>query len=102
MFDKKEMKLVSFQKAKKLMLEGEAVYLVHMDGKLEELTEATDWQFVFIHNLKGGSYAVYRKKHMGIKDFHKEFHVGKRTVAVTHAKKGDDESWLFASYRDNQ
>ena len=34
MYDKKEMKIVSFEKAKVLMMEGIAVYMVALDGAL--------------------------------------------------------------------
>lgn len=52
MFDKKEMKLIDFKKAQKFMYEGERVFMVQMDGSLEEMTEETDWKSLFFHNLK--------------------------------------------------
>ena len=102
MFDKKEMKLVNFEKAKKYLMEGVQVYMVNLDGSLAELNEDTDWKSILFHNLKGGSYAVYRKKHKGIGEFRKEIHIGKKVFAVEHTKEGGGASWMFASYRENQ
>lgn len=102
MFDKKKMKLVSFEKAKKYLMEGVQVYMVKLDGTLVELTETTDWKSVFFHNMKGGSYAVYRKKFTGIGEFHKDIHIGKKKFTVEHAKEGGGASWRFASYRDKE
>ena len=102
MFDKKEMKLVNFEKAKKYLMEGVQVYMVNLDGSLAELNEDTDWKSILFHNLKGGSYAVYRRKHKGIGEFHKEIHIGKKVFSVEHTKEGGSASWMFASYRDDQ
>ena len=102
MFDKKEMKLINFEKAKKYLMEGVQVYMVNLDGSLVELNEDTDWKSILFHNLKGGSYAVYRRKHKGIGAFHKEIHIGKKVFAVDHTKEGGGASWMFASYRENQ
>ena len=82
MFNKKEMKLVNFEKAKKYLMEGVQVYMVNLDGSLVELNEDTDWKSILFHNLKGGSYAVYRRKHKGIGEFHKEIHIGALVDAV--------------------
>ena len=90
MFDKKEMKLVSFNKMKKLMMQGETVFMVMMDGQLVEITADTDWQMLFFHNMRGGSYAVYRKKFTGIGTFTKDIHIGKWKFTVSHTKKGGD------------
>ena len=90
MFDKKEMKLVSFNKMKKLMMQGETVFMVMMDGQLVEITADTDWQMLFFHNMRGGSYAVYRKKFTGIGTFTKDIHIGKCNFTVSHTKKGGD------------
>lgn len=102
MFDKKEMKLVNFEKAKQYLMEGVQVFMVNLDGSLVELNEDTDWIIILFHNLKGGSYAVYRRKHKGIGAFHKEIHIGKKVFYVEHTKKGGGASWMFASYRDDQ
>lgn len=90
MFDKKEMKLVGFDKMKKLMMQGETVYMVMLDGQLVEITADTDWQMLFFHNLRGGNYAVKRKKFTGIGAFDKELHVGKWSFSVSHKEKGGD------------
>ena len=90
MFDKKEMKLVSFNKMKKLMMQGETVFMVMMDCQLVEITADTDWQMLFFHNMRGGSYAVYRKKFTGIGTFTKDIHIGKWNFTVSHTKKGGD------------
>ena len=102
MYDKKEMKIVSFEKAKALMMEGVAVYMVALDGALEQITADTDWKKILFHNMKLGSYAVYRKKFTGIGEFHKDIHIGKKTFTVEHKKEGGGASWRFASCRENQ
>lgn len=102
MFNKQEMKLISYEQAKKKLMKKVPVFMVKRDGTLEELTESTDWQYVLIHNLTGGTYAVYRKRFNGIGSFHKSIHIGKRNYTVEHIKKGGGTSWMFASYRDSQ
>ena len=69
MFDKKEMKLINFEKAKKYLMNGVQVYMVNLDGSLVEINEDTDWKKILFHNLKGGSYAIYKKKFTGIGTF---------------------------------
>ena len=73
---------------------------LHTTAKNEN--EDTDWKSILFHNLKGGSYAVYRRKHKGIGEFHKEIHIGKKVLLVEHTKEGGGASWMFASYRENQ
>ena len=91
LFDKKTMKLISdYKKVQKYLLDATPVYLVQMDGTLLELTEATDWKLVFFHNLKGGNYAVYRKKFTGIGTFCKDIHIGKWSFVVSHRKEGGE------------
>lgn len=91
LFDKKTMKLISdYKKVQKYLLNATPVYLVQMDGTLLELTEATDWKLVFFHNLKGGNYAVYRKKFTGIGTFSKDIHIGKWSFVVSHTKEGGE------------
>lgn len=82
MFDKKEMKLINFKKAQKLMMEGVVVYLVQIDGSLEELTIETEWQKLLFHNLKSGHYAIYRKKLLDKGAFHKNIRIGKRSITI--------------------
>lgn len=103
MFNKKEMKLITdYRKVQKYLLEGIQVFMVKMDGSLVELTEETDWKTLFFHNLKQGSFAVYRKRFTGIGEFHKDIHVGNRTWTVEHTKKGGGSSWMFVSCRDEE
>ena len=103
MYDKKEMKIVSFEKAKALMMEGTAVYMVALDGALELITADTDWKKILFHNMKQGSYAVYRKKFTGIGEFSKDIHIGKRKFTIEHSKEeGGGALWKFASCRENQ
>ena len=88
LFDKKEMKLISdYKKVQKYQLQGTPVYLVQMDGTLLELTEAIDWKLLFFHNLKGGSYAVYKKK-FTIGTFFKDVTIGKWSFTVRHEEEG--------------
>jgi hypothetical protein len=82
MFDKKEMKLINFKKAQKLMMEGVVVYLVQIDGSLEEVTIKTDWQKLLFHNIKGGNYAIYRKKLLDKGAFHKNIRIGKSSITI--------------------
>ena len=87
LFDKKEMKLISdYRKVQKYLMDGTPVYLVQMDGTLLELTEATDWRLVFFHNLKGGSYAVYKKK-FTLGTFSKDVTIGKWSFTVRHEEE---------------
>lgn len=103
MFNKKEMKLITdYRKVQKYLLEGIQVFMVKMDGSLVELTEETDWKTLFFHNLKQGSFAVYRKRFTGIGEFHKDIHVGNRTWIVEHTKKRGGSSWMFVSCRDEE
>ena len=90
MFDKKEMKLINFEKAKKYRMGGGQGYMVNLDGSLVESNEGTDWKSRIFHNLKGGSYAVYKKKFTGIGTFTKDIHIGKWDFTVSHTKKGGD------------
>lgn len=90
MFDKKEMKLINFEKAKKYLMNGVQVYMVNLDGSLVEINEDTDWKSIIFHNLKGGSYAVYKKKFTGIGTFTEDIHIGKWDFTVSHTKKGGD------------
>ena len=90
MYNKKEMKLISFEKMKKLMMQGETVYMVMMDGQLVEITANTGWQMLFFHNIRGGSYAVYRKKFTGVGTFKKAIHIGHWSCSVSHDEKGGD------------
>lgn len=90
-YDSKEMKLISFDKAKKEMLNGNTVYMVKIDGTMKEITEATDWKSLFFHSMKSGSYAVTRKKRVhGLGDLTKVIRVGQWSFAVSHSKKGGD------------
>lgn len=90
LFDKKTMKLINdYKKVQKYLLDSTPVYLVQMDGTLLELTEATDWKLVFFHNLKGGNYAIYRKK-FTIGTFVKNVNVGKWSFSVSHTEKGGE------------
>ena len=90
MFDKKEMKLINFEKAKKYLMNGVQVYMVNLDGSLVEINEDTDWKKILFHNLKGGSYAIYKKKFTGIGTFTKDIDIGKWDFSVSHTKRGGD------------
>ena len=103
MFDRKEMKLIrDYKKAQQYLMEGVPVYLVRLDGSLLEITEDTDWRILYFHNLKQGSYAVYRKKFTGIGNFSKSIHIGRRMLMVEHTKEGGGALWKFASYREEE
>ena len=54
------------------------------------ITEETDWQTLFVHTIRGGSYAVYRKKFTGVGTFKKAIHIGNWSFSVSHDEKGGD------------
>lgn len=90
MFDKKEMKMVDYKKAQRYLLDGEPVYLIQLDGSLLEVTADLSWEKLLFHNLRGGGYAVHRKKFTGVGTFTKNIHVGKWCFAVSHTEKGGE------------
>lgn len=91
MFDKKEMKLVTdYKRVQKLLFEGTPVFMVELDGRLVEITADTKWEKVFFHQLKGGNFAIYRKKFV-IGTFAKNINIGGWSFAVSHTEKGGDE-----------
>ena len=100
MFNKKEMKLMEFKKAKQKLHYGERVFMVQMDNSLVELTETTDWKTILFHNINGGNYAVYRKK--PLENFQKEIRIGKKVYKVEHTVEGGDNEWKFASYKESK
>lgn len=103
MFNKKEMKLITdYRKVQKYLMNGIKVYMVQLNGSLVEVTEDTDWNAIYIHNMRQGNYAVYRKKLIDIKEFRKDIHIGKRTLTIEHTKEGGGASWRFASCKENQ
>ena len=103
MFNKKEMKLITdYKKAQQYLMNEVPVFIVQLDGSLVEITEDTDWKTLLFHNMKQGNYAICRKKFTGIREFHKDIHIGKRTLTVEHTKEGGGASWRFASCRENQ
>ena len=90
LFNKKEMKLIrDYKKVQKYQLQGTPAYLVQMDGTLLELTEATDWRLLFFHTLKGGNYAIPRKKFI-IGTFCKDVSFGGWSFSVRHEEKGGE------------
>lgn len=93
MFNKKEMKKIRMDKVGKYLMEGETVFLLNSDNSLQEITADTDVEKIFYHNLLGGCFAVYRRKHLG--SFHKRIQIGRWTVSVSRAEKGGDEDALF-------
>ena len=95
LFNNKEMKMINdYKKVQKYMLDGIPVFLVLIDGTLMEVTEATDWKLLFFHNLKGGNYAIYRRK-LEFGAFSKDISIGKWTFTVSHVKKGGDGSCVY-------
>lgn len=74
--------------------------MVRMDNSLVELTESTDWKTILFHNIKGGSYAIYRKK--PLQNFQKEIRIGKKILKLEHSVKGGDSEWKFVSYKESK
>lgn len=88
MFNKKEMKLITdYRKVQKYLLEGTQVFMVKLDDSLVELTEETDWKTLFFHNLKQGSFAVYRKRFTSAGEFYKDIYIGKYVITLSYRKK---------------
>ena len=103
MYDSKTMKIVSFDRAKKMMLNGETIYMAGPDGTLTEITEQTTWQNLLFHNMQGGVYVAMKKKFTGIGEFAKDIHIGKHKFTIEHSKEeGGGAFWKFASCRENQ
>lgn len=92
MFDKKEMKLVKFDQIRKYLANGEDVFMVMDDGQLVEMNINTDWQLLFFHQLRGGAFAVYRKKWNGLGTFSKDIHIGNWSFNISHKEKGGDDN----------
>lgn len=92
-FDKKTMKLINFDRAKKELMNGNQVYMVNLDGSLVEFTGDTDWQTLFFHTLKNGSFAINKKVHKPLY-FDKELHIGKRTIGIARTEKGGAFTWV--------
>ena len=90
MFNKKEMKLIDSKKVQKYIMAGVPVFMVKLDGSLVEVTADTSWKTLFIHELKKGSYAVYRKKSTG-DAFSKNIRFGKWSLTFSKDMKGGDE-----------
>lgn len=90
MFNKKEMKLVTdYRKVQKLLFEGTPVFMVELDGSLVEITADTKWETIFSHQLKGGNFAIYRRK-LAIGTFAKNVNIGGWSFAVSHKEKGGE------------
>lgn len=92
MFDKKEMKLVKFDQIRKYLANGEDVFMVMDDGQLVEMNLNSDWQLLFFHQLRGGAFAVYRKKWNGLGSFSKDIHIGNWSFNISHKEKGGDDN----------
>lgn len=90
MYDSKTMKMVSFDKAKKMMLNGETIYMAGPDGTLTEITEQTTWQTLLFHNMQGGVYVAMKKKFTGIGALNKSLNIGGWSFTVQHKEKGGD------------
>lgn len=90
LFDKKTMKLVrDYKKVQQYLMEGVPVYMVQLDGCMEEITADTDWKVIFFHNLRQGDFAVHRKK-FTIGTFCKDINIGRWSFSVSHTEKGGD------------
>lgn len=90
MFDKQDMKLITdYKKVQKLIFEGTPVFMVELDGRLVEITADTKWETVFFHQLKGGNFAICRRKFV-IGTFVKNISIGGWSFAVSHTEKGDE------------
>lgn len=90
MFNKKEMKLVKdYDKVQEYLMDGIPVFMVKLDGSLEEITKDTDWKTLFFHTIAQGYFAVYKKK-FTIGTFCKDIRIGKWSFIVSHTAEGGD------------
>lgn len=91
MFNKKEMVLITnYKKVQKLLFEGIPVFMVELDGSLVEITNDTKWETVFFHQLKGGNFAIYRRK-LIIGTFAKNINIGNWSFTINHRERGGNE-----------
>ena len=91
MFNKKEMVLITnYKKVQRLLVEGIPVFMVELDGSLVEITSDTKWESVFFHQLKGGNFAIYRRK-LTIGTFVKNISIGNWSFTINHTGKGGGE-----------
>lgn len=88
MYDSKTMKMVNFDKAKKMMLNGETIYMAGPDGTLTEITEQITWQTLLFHNMQGGVYVAMKKRVIGIGALNKSLNIGGWSFTVQHKEKG--------------
>ena len=89
MYNKKEMKKIRFEKIFSYIMKGEPVYMVMLDGSLVELAENPDMELLMFHTLRGGCFAVYRKKLTGIGAFGKTIRIGRWSFSINHDEKED-------------
>ncbi len=89
MYNKRKMKKVKFEKVYSYIMKGEPVYMVMLDGSLVELAENPDMELLMFHTLRGGSFAVYRKKLTDIGAFGKTIRIGRWSFSISHEEKGD-------------
>ena len=89
MYNKKEMKKIRFEKIFSYIMKGEPVYMVMLDGSLVELAENPDMELLMFHTLRGGGFAVYRKKLTDIGAFDKTIRIGRWSFSINHDEKED-------------
>lgn len=87
MFDRKTMKMIKIDQIHNYIMKGVPVYMVMADGMLMALSENPDAELLFFHVLRGGSFAVYRKKLLEFGTFNKSIKVGRWTFSVDHEEK---------------
>ncbi len=90
MFDKKVMKMIKAEKIGEFMMKGQQVFMVMLDGSLVEINEDTAMENLFFHTLRGGAYAVYKKRY-STGAFAKTIKIGRWSVTLNHEEKGVDQ-----------
>ena len=90
MFDKKIMRMIKAEKIGEFMMKGQQVFMVMPDGSLVEINEDTDVQKLFFHSLRGGAYAVFKKRH-STGAFAKTIKIGRWSVTLNHEERGGDQ-----------
>ena len=93
MFNKKEMKLISYKKAQQYLVQNVEVFMVELSGEIVPITKDMEWSIINSHANSGGLFAVYRKSFVDISEFTKSVNVFGKTIGIEHKTEGGESSW---------
>lgn len=93
MFNKKEMKVISYKKAQQYLIQNVDVYMVKLNSELIKITKDMDWSIINSHANSGGLFATNRKSFVNISQFTKSVNVFGKTIGLEHTKEGGESSW---------